>query len=80
MTSYVFNSEWFHSVIGFHDMEHVNSALLLNLNLLVSTNTNVFSVFLHPDVAACVQNTLTPFYCSQLCCGLRPRPGSENIV
>lgn len=45
MTFYVFNSEWFHSVIGFDNMEHVNNALLLNLNLLVSANTNVSSVF-----------------------------------
>lgn len=45
MTFSVFNSEWFPSVIGFHNMEHVNTSLLLNLNLLVSANANVFSLF-----------------------------------
>lgn len=45
LTFCVFNSEWFRSVIGFHNMEHVNGALLLNLNLLVSAHANVSSVF-----------------------------------
>lgn len=77
MTFYVFNSEWFHSVIGFHNMEHVNNALLLNLNLLVSAKTNMSSRF---PILMSQHVFKTPFYRSQPCCGLRPRSGSENIV
>lgn len=41
MTFHVFNSN---SAIGFHNMEHVNTILLLRLNVLVSADVNMSSV------------------------------------